>query len=102
MTWAGDMDIRRIWLCKDVVLAEGGLPALKPVTRVSACAVIANPMAGRPSDDLAALVPFGANLGEMLVKEAQALLSNPAIAYGRRRSSGRQATSSMRRRSCIQ
>jgi hypothetical protein len=46
------MDIRRIWLCKDVVLAEGGLPALKPVTRVAACAVIANPAAGRALDDL--------------------------------------------------
>jgi len=77
------MDIRRIWLCRDVVLAEGGLPALMPVTRVAACAVIANPFAGRPTDDLAELVPFGAGLGELLVKEALALLSRPAIAYGK-------------------
>jgi hypothetical protein len=77
------MDMRRIWLCKDVVLVEGGLPALKPVTRVAACAVIANPLAGRPTDDLAELIPFGAALGERLVKEAQALLSNPAMAYGK-------------------
>lgn len=77
------MDIRRIWLCKDIVLAEGGLPAMAPVTRVAACAVIANPLAGRPSDDLAELVPVGAALGERLVTEALALLSNPPIAYGK-------------------
>ncbi|MCL2430030.1 MAG: amino acid synthesis family protein [Alphaproteobacteria bacterium] len=77
------MDIRRIWLCKDVVLAEGGLRAVTPVTRAAACAVIANPLAGRPGDDLAELVAFGADLGERLVKEAQALLFNPAIAYGK-------------------
>jgi hypothetical protein len=43
------MDIRRIWLCRDVVLAEGGLPALMRVTGVAACAVIANPFSGRPT-----------------------------------------------------
>src|SRR5215469_11719783 len=77
------MDIRRIWHCRDVVLAEGGLPALMPVTRVAACAIIANPFAGRPTDDLTELVPFGAGLGELLVKEALALLSRSAIAYGK-------------------
>jgi hypothetical protein len=61
------MDIRRIWLCKDVVLAEGGLPALKPVTRVAACAVIANPAADQAR----------------LVREALALLPAPAICYGK-------------------
>jgi hypothetical protein len=43
------MDLRRIWLCRDVVLAEGGLPALMRVTRVAACAVIANPFSGSPN-----------------------------------------------------
>ena len=46
------MDIKRIWLCKDVVFVEGGLPALKPVTRVAACAVVASPVAGEGLDDL--------------------------------------------------
>lgn len=77
------MDIRRIFLCKDLVLAEGGLPALTPVTRVAACAVIANPFAARPSDDLAELVAFGAVLGERLAAEALALLPNPPLAYGK-------------------
>jgi hypothetical protein len=77
------MDIRRIWLCKDVVLAEGGLLALKPVTRVAACAVIGNPAADQALDDLSELVGFGADLGARLVKEALALLPAPAISYGK-------------------
>src|ERR1700735_1330636 len=77
------MDIRRIWLCKDVVFAEGGLPALKPVTRVAACAVIANPLAHQALDDLSELVAYGADLGARLVREAQALLPLPAISYGK-------------------
>jgi Amino acid synthesis len=77
------MDVRRVWICKDVVFAEGGLPALKPVTRVAACAVIANPFAGEAQDDLSELIGFGAELGELLVKEAKALLPGPAISYGK-------------------
>lgn len=77
------MDIRRLTLIKDVVHAEGGLPALAPVTRIAACAVIGNPLAGRAQDDVADLVPLGAELGELLVREALALLPRPAIAYGK-------------------
>jgi hypothetical protein len=77
------MDIRRIFLCKDAVMAEGGLPAIKPVTRVAACAVIANPVAGQSRDDLSDLIAIGAELGERLVKEALALLPAPAISYGK-------------------
>jgi hypothetical protein len=77
------MDIRRLTLIKDLVYAEGGLPALTPVTRIAACAVIDNPLAGRAQDDVADLVPLGAELGELLVREALALLPRPAIAYGK-------------------
>src|SRR5215472_10638177 len=77
------MDIRHTFLCKDVLFAEGGLPALKPVTRVAACAVVANPLAGKSLDDLSVLIPYGADLGEMLVKQALALLPAPAISYGK-------------------
>src|ERR1700758_4698393 len=77
------MDVRRVWTCKDVVFAEGGLPALNPVTRVAACAVIANPAAGEALDDLSELVAFGAELGELLVKEAMAQLPDAAISYGK-------------------
>jgi hypothetical protein len=77
------METRRVWTCKDVVFAEGGLPALKPVTRVAACAVVANPFAGKSQDDLSELIGFGAELGELLVMEAKALLPGPAISYGK-------------------
>jgi hypothetical protein len=77
------MDIRRLTLIKDVVYSEGGLPALLSVTRVAACAVIANPLAGRAQDDLAGLVGFGAELGELLAREALALLPLPAVSYGK-------------------
>jgi hypothetical protein len=77
------MDIRRIFICKDVIFAEAGLPALKPVTRVAACAVIANPLADQPRDDLSELVPIGADLGVLLIKEANALLPGPAVSYGK-------------------
>lgn len=78
-----DLDIRRIWLCKDVVFAEGGLPALKPVTRVAACAVIANPAADQALDDLSELVGFGADLGRYAV----AALSQASARHPRTRSS---------------
>jgi hypothetical protein len=77
------VELRRLTLIKDVVHAEGGLPATIPVTRVAACAVIFNPLAGRAEDDVAELFPFGAELGELLVREALALLPRPAIAYGK-------------------
>jgi Amino acid synthesis len=77
------MDIRRLLLVKDTVHAEGGLPAIRPVTRVAACAVIANPLARQPTDNLEMLIPFGAELGERLVKDCLGQLSSPAIAYGK-------------------
>jgi hypothetical protein len=77
------MDIRRLLLIKDVIYAEGGLPAMAPVTRVAACAVIANPLAGRALDDLGELIPFGAELGELLVQEALKALPLPALSYGK-------------------
>src|ERR1039457_6724756 len=77
------MDIRRIVLIKDVIRAEGGLPAVAPVTRVAACAIIAHPLAGRPIYDLSDLIPFGSELGELLVREALTVLKKPARSYGK-------------------
>ena len=50
------MEIRRLTVIKDVIYFEGGLEANKPVTRVAACAVIANPLAGRAQDDVEQLI----------------------------------------------
>jgi hypothetical protein len=77
------MTIRRLLIIRDTVHQEGGLPALTPVTRVAACAVIANPLAGRAEDDLAVLIPLGAELGERLVREALQVLPKPALSYGK-------------------
>src|SRR3981081_1261255 len=77
------MQIRRLLVVSDTINSEGGLPALRPVTRVAACAVIDNPLAGVARDDLGELVPFGAELGELLVGKALALLPNAAVAYGK-------------------
>jgi hypothetical protein len=77
------MDIRRLLLVKDVVYAEGGLPSIVPVTRVAACAVIANPLAGKAIDDLQDFIPFGAELGELLTREALSVLGKPVISYGK-------------------
>ncbi len=76
------MDIRRVVIVKDTVHFEG-LPAIEPVTRVAACAVIANPLAGKATDDLNALLPIGAELGERLVKECLAVLPHAAVSYGK-------------------
>lgn len=77
------MQIRRTLLLAETVHSEGGLPALRPVTRSAACAVIANPLAGKAADDVSALIDFGAELGDVLARKALQLLPNPAVAYGK-------------------
>jgi hypothetical protein len=77
------MQVRRSVLVRDTVHLEGGLSAVRPVTRVAACAVIANPHAGQAVDDLSALVSFGAELGDQLVRQALELLPNPPTSYGK-------------------
>ena len=67
------MDIRRLLVVCDTVNSEGGLPAIRPVTRVAACAVIRNPLAGVARDDL----------GELLVRKALAVLPNAPVSYGK-------------------
>ena len=77
------MKIRRLTTIRDVLYEEGGLPALSPVTRVAACAVILNPYANKAADDLAALVEAGASLGTLLMNEAVGQLAGRAVAYGK-------------------
>lgn len=77
------MQLRRLTIVRDVIYEEGGLLALAPTTRVAACAVIANPYAGRAVEDLSLLIAVGAELGHRLAKEALAQLPNPPVAYGK-------------------
>ncbi len=77
------MQIRRLLVLRDTVHSEGGLPALSPVTRVAACAVIRNPLAGAAQDDLSELVHFGEEMGRLLVQEALEGLKLPPVSYGK-------------------
>lgn len=77
------MEIRRLLVIRDTIHSEGGLPALRPVTRVAACAVIHNPLAGGRHDDLSILIPIGEEVGGLLVREAIAGLPRPPVAYGK-------------------
>jgi len=77
------MDVRRCLIIIDTILFEGGAPAIVPVTRVAACAVIENPLAGHELDNLEVLVSAGADLGEFLVGKASEQLEKPAISYGK-------------------
>jgi hypothetical protein len=80
-------------------MAEGGLPAIKPVTRVAAGAVIANPIAGEPRDDLVDPIPIAADLGEQLTSAGSAAGSRDF--YGKSAIVGTSGISNMRRQSCI-
>jgi hypothetical protein len=77
------MQIRRSYLIRDTISFEAATESISPPTRVAACAVIANPLAGMTMDDVALLVPLGAELGEMLAKEAAAVLDAPTRSYGK-------------------
>jgi len=77
------MQIRRRYLIRDVILFEGATAAVMPVTRIAACAVITNPLAGIATDDMGMLVPLGAELGVRLAEEAAAALNSPARSYGK-------------------
>jgi hypothetical protein len=77
------MEARRLLVVRDTIYREGGLPALRPVTRVAACMVIDNPLTGRAQDDLSELIPLGEALGDLLVREALAALPLPPVGYGK-------------------
>ena len=77
------MEIRRQLVIREVIASEGGLPAIRPVTRVAACVVIGNPLAGKPQDDLSELVAYGEELGASLARECVQALPNPAVSYAK-------------------
>jgi hypothetical protein len=77
------MDVRRTLIVKDMVSFEGGSPAIVRVTRVAACAVIKNLLAGVATDDLQDLVPLGAELGDYLVRAALDALQARPVSYGK-------------------
>jgi len=77
------MNVRKISLTKETILAETGVPAAQAVTRAVAVAIIENPFAGRFVEDLSPLFAQGAQLGQMLMQDLVGLLPKSPIAYGK-------------------
>lgn len=76
-------DIRKIVVSRDTVFSELRATGPRPVTRVVAIAVIANPFAGRIAEDLSELFRSGGELGERLMAELAKSLGAPAVSYGK-------------------
>ncbi len=77
------MDARKVLFVKEIVRSEAGGPAARPVSRVAAIAVIANPFAGKFVEDLSPLFDIGMRLGEELMPKAVAMLDGPPVSYGK-------------------
>jgi hypothetical protein len=72
--------LRKLVTILDETRQEMGRAVLPPVRRVVACAVIANPFAGRYAEDLSELVAQGEELGALLAERAIAALGVPGAA----------------------
>lgn len=77
------MEIRKIAVYRETLLAERSAAAPQPITRVAAAGIVPNPMAGRFEENLSPLFDMGAELGEVLVGEALAALPRQAVSYGK-------------------
>ena len=77
------VEIRKLITMREVILAELGVPAPRPVARAVGMAAIVNPSAGCFVDDLRPLFEAGAVLGERLMPELVKLLDGPAVSYGK-------------------
>ena len=77
------MKLRRLVITKDVVYAEAGKEAPRPITRAIALAVIANPFAGRHQQDLSPLFDVGAQVAELVMPQLVVLLPQAAESYGK-------------------
>ncbi|WP_417516969.1 amino acid synthesis family protein [Minwuia sp.] len=77
------MSIRKTLILTERVLAEGGMVAAAPVTRVAGIAIIANPFAGEPVEDLSSLFDLGHDLAGHLMTMMLPALPGPAVSYGK-------------------
>ncbi|MCP5156097.1 MAG: amino acid synthesis family protein [Ectothiorhodospiraceae bacterium] len=79
------MEIRQIVVVDQEVRAHASRAVVPPTRRVAACAVLANPAAGRPaSDDLEPFAAASAEIGAELTTRALAALGDATpIGYGK-------------------
>lgn len=78
------MNIRQIVVIEHETRQHAGRRVDPPARKVAACAVIANPFAGRAAqDDLSALVDLSAEIGAMLTERALQRLDAVPRAYGK-------------------
>jgi len=77
------MKIRKILMTRETTFPDSGLAGAKPASQAVAIAVIDNPYAGKPQEDLSALFDLGAQLGEKLMPDLVKLLGADAVAYSK-------------------
>jgi hypothetical protein len=80
------LDVRKVVSIIETTKLEMGRPVEGLRRKVAVAVVLANPCAGEYLEDLSELVGLGAELGELLVNEALAVLGSPAAdvsAYGK-------------------
>ena len=77
------MEIRKIVITTEEVVADAGQRLARPVRRVAGIAVIANPYAGRAVEDLAPLFDLGLELGTLLGQRCVDLLGGQPVSYGK-------------------
>jgi hypothetical protein len=76
--------VRKILFVQERVLAEVGVAATDPVTRVAGIAVLRNPFAGAGHVvDLSPLFEIGKSLGERMMPEVVKLLGGAPTSYGK-------------------
>ena len=78
------MEIRRIVVIEEETRRVAGRSVDPPTRKVAACAVLANPLAGRPAqDDLEELVELSVEVGATLTEQALRALDREPTAYGK-------------------
>lgn len=77
------MNIKREITLVEILYKEGSKSLSKPLTRVTAAAVIENPFAGKYQEDLTELMEIGEKLGALLGQRAVEALKAPPQSYGK-------------------
>jgi hypothetical protein len=77
------LHIRKSLVLREVLTADMGKDAPRPVVRAVALAAIANPFAGRYVEDLTELFEAGRALGEKFTADLVGQLAQPPISYGK-------------------